>query len=218
MKRSLRISFVAAVFGSILGIGSLWHLVEAQDQLEPLAFELRVAYLKDAGLRLPPEMPRVLDVMFYQARLSAHQEVTVEWHLIPGRNDPIPRDRVVEGTLAPDFFLLDRKQGLSGNARVSTLTLSDMTLVTTAVSRSGEVRGLVVGPGSPILQPEQRHNDRGQTGGETVVFPKSTFVLYLPDDPQIDKLVFLLSHPDGEKYRLERVGTLELKKQTPPNS
>jgi hypothetical protein len=218
MKGSLRISFVVAVCGSILGIGSFSHLAEAQDQPEPPVFELRVAYLKDAGLRLPPEMPRVRDVMSYQARLSTHQEVTVEWHLIPGRNDAIPRDHVVEGSLAPDFFLLDRKQGLRGNARVSTLTLSDMTLVTAAVTSSGEVRGLVVGPGSPILQPERRRNDRGQTGGETVVFAKSTFVLYLPDDPKIDKLVFLLSHPDGEKYRLERVGTLELKKQSPPNS
>ena len=66
-----------------------------------------------------------------------------------------------------------------------------------------------MGPGSPYLPPESLHAKPGQRM-EGYVFPKVTFALYLPDDPKIERLVFLLAHPDGTKYRLEEVGSLEL--------
>jgi hypothetical protein len=208
-------SAISKVFWAVLGIASAsattpstW-LVRAQDQPEPPAFQLRAEYLKQVGLHFPSYMPTVLDVMKYQASSSAHQELKIEWNLIPGVETPVPKKQVAEGSLAPNFSILGRKQNAPGNARVSTLTLSEMTLVTAAVTSNGEIRGLTVGPGSPVLFAERLVRGK-QSPGEDVVFPRSTFIIFLPDDPKIERLVFLLSHPDGEKYRLERVGTLEL--------
>jgi hypothetical protein len=48
-----------------------------------------------------------------------------------------------------------------------------------------------------------------------MVYPKVTFELYLPGDPKIERLLFLMAHPDGAKYRLEKVGTLDLSSRKP---
>jgi hypothetical protein len=146
-------------------------------------------------------MPRVRDVMLYQVRLSTHQEIEVQWDLIPGDDHPIRREGVAEGSLSPNFTLQNRKHNVRGNARTSTLTLSDLTLVTVAVTANSEVRGLTVGPGSPLIPAEYRNGK----GGYPMVYPKETFELFLPDDPKIERLLFLVSHPDGAKYRLEKV-------------
>jgi len=200
-----------AMLGTVLFfIAPPWmSLVPAQTMPEPPVFELQADYLQRAGLHFPSYMPSVLDVMKYQASSSTHQELKIEWNLIPGAETPVPKKRVAEGSLAPNFSILERKQNAPGNARVSTLTLSEMTLVTAAVTSNGEIRGLTVGPGSPVLFAERLVRGK-QSPGEDVVFPRSTFIIFLPDDPKIERLVFLLSHPEGEKYRLERVGTLEL--------
>jgi hypothetical protein len=205
MNLASRTLVAALVFGTIFRMASFSYPVQAQDVPERPAFELRVAYLQAAGLHLPPGMPGILDVMKYHAGLSIHQEVSVEWNLIPDRELPVPRQDVPAGTLKPNFALLERKHMIKGSARVSTLTLNEMVLVTAAVSSEGEVRGLVVGPGTPLFRAEH-----WKGGGQDVVFPKETFTLFLPDDPKIDKLVFLLAHPDREKYRLEKVGSLKL--------
>lgn len=205
MNLASRTLVAAVVLATIFRLVSFSCPAQAQDVPERPAFELRVAYLQAAGLHLPAAMPGILDVMKYHAGLSVHQEVTIEWNLIPDRELPVPRQDVPAGSLAPNFVILDRKQGVKGSARRSTLTLSEMTLVTAAVSSEGEVRGLVVGPGSPLLVAEH-----WKGGGQDVVFPKETFTLFLPDDPKIHKLVFLLAHPDREKYRLEEVGSLKL--------
>src|SRR5229473_986448 len=83
---------------------------------------------------LPSHMPRVGDVMLYQVSLSTHQEIELQWDLIPGIDRAVRRDGVAEGSLSSNFVLLSRKQSVRGNARTSTLTLSDMTLVTAAVA------------------------------------------------------------------------------------
>jgi hypothetical protein len=131
--------------------------------------------------------------------------------LIPGNDHPVRREGVAEGSLSPNFILLSRKHSVQGNARTSTLTLSDMTLVTVAVATNGEVRGLTVGPGSPRIPAESLN---GKTS-YAMVHPKEIFLIFLPDDPKIEKLVFLLAHPDGAKYRLEKVGTLDLSSRKP---
>jgi hypothetical protein len=214
-------SAISKVLWAVLGIAlapaaipSTW-IVRAQDQPEPPAFQLRAEYLERAGLHFPSYMPTVLDVMKYHVTLSAHQELMIEWNLIPGVETSVPKERVAEGSLAPNFSLLERKQSVSGNAGNSTLTLNEMTLVTAAVTGSGEIRGLTVGPGSPMIRAERGSRNGRQSPGHDFVFPKKTFILFLPNDPKIEKLVFLLAHPDGEKYRLEQVGTLELPQRRP---
>jgi hypothetical protein len=206
-----------AVLGTVIAsaVTPLISVVGAQDQSEPPVFQLRADYLQQAGLHFPSYMPTVLDVMKYQVTLSVHQELKIEWNLIPGVETSVPKGQVAEGSLAPNFSLLERKQNVSGNARTSTLTLNEMTLVTAAVTGNGEIRGLTVGPGSPVHFAERLLRGK-QTPGEDTVSPKSTFIVYLPDDPKIEKLVFLLAHPDGEKYRLEQVGTLELPQRRSP--
>jgi hypothetical protein len=122
-----------------------------QAQTEDRAWELNGSHLLAVGLPLPSHMPRVGDVMLYQVSLSTHQEIELQWDLIPGIDRAVRRDGVAEGSLSSNFVLLSRKQSVRGNARTSTLTLSDMTLVTAAVAANGEVRGLTVGPGSPRI-------------------------------------------------------------------
>jgi hypothetical protein len=180
-------------------------------QTEDLAWELNASYMQAAGLPLPSHMPRVRDVMRYQVSLPTHQELEIEWDLIPGSDYPVRREEVSEGSLSSNFALLSRKQSVRGNARTSTLTLSDLTLVSVAVAADGEVRGLTVGPGSPLIPAEYRNGK----GGYVMVESKVTFELFLPDDPKIEKLVFLVSHSDGAKYLLEKVGTLELNSRKP---
>lgn len=188
--------------------GNLGCLMEAQDQPEQPPFELRVAYLQAAGLQMPSYMPGVLDVMNYQLRLATHQELTIEWHLIPGEERPVRKESVSEGSLAPNFTLVEQKHGMKGGIHRQ-MTLQDMTLVTAAVTSAGEVRGLAVGPGSPATFAEH-FGTGGQSGGHDLIAPRTTLDLYLPDDPKIEKLIFLLAHPDGDKYRFERVGVLQL--------
>jgi hypothetical protein len=180
-------------------------------QTDGLSWELNASHLQAAGLPLPSYMPRVRDVMLYQVGLSTHQEIEVQWDLIPGNDHPVRREGVAEGSLSSNFTLQDRKHNVQGNARTSTLTLSDLTLVTVAVAGNGEVRGLTVGPGSPRIPAEYRNGK----GGYNLVDSKVTFELFLPDDPKIEKLVFLVSHPDGTKYRLEKVGSLDLSSKRP---
>jgi len=176
-----------------------------QIQVEP-AWQINASQLQAAGLSLPANMPRVGELMLYQVKLATHQELTIEWNLIPSSENPVRRERVAEGSLNPEFILVGRKQNVQGSARTSTLTLSDMTLVTTAITAKGEIRGLTVGPGSSRIPVEYRNGK----GGLELVYSKVIFEVFLPDDPKIEKLVFLLSHPDGPTYRLEQVGTLAL--------
>jgi hypothetical protein len=199
-----------AACGLVLNIVGFLRLVRAQDQTERPAFELREAYLRQAGLRMPSYMPGITDVMAYQASLSIHQELTVEWNIIPGSAQSVRRDSISEGSLAPNFTLTDRKQKVQGNARASSLTLRDLTLVTVAVTNTDEVRGVVIGPGSPIRVAEHLPRIGKNDGGQDVVNSKEIFQILLPDDPKISRLLFFLSHPDGEKYRLEQVGVLVL--------
>ena len=182
-----------------------------QARTEDLAWELNASHLLAVGLPLPSHMPRVRDVMLYQVSLTKHQEIELQWDLIPGNDRPVRRDGVAEGSLSSNFVLLSRKQNVRGNARTGTLTLSDMTLVCAAVAANGEVRGLTVGPGSPRIPAEYRNGK----GGYEMVDPKVTFELYLPDDPKIERLLFLMAHPYGAKYRLEKVGTLDLSSRKP---
>lgn len=208
------IACVALAFGTFLGGASFVRSVEAQDQPELPGYMLRVAYLQAAGLHLPSYMPGVMDVLKYQIRLSTHQELTVEWDLIPGIDHPLRREEADDRSLAPNFTLLDRKHGIKGGVQRNAV-LHDMFLVTAAVTSTGEVRGLVVGPGTPLHVAE--HLRKGnQTGGNDLVNPKETFVLSLPDDPKIDKVVFLLARPNGNEYRLEQAGTLQLREPSPP--
>jgi hypothetical protein len=217
MKISSRISLVTALLGATLGATSFCQPAKAQDKPERPAWELRTAYLQAVGLHMADSMPSVLDVMRYHTGVTTHQEITIEWNLITKADRPVERGAVVEGSLAHEFTLVERKHGVKGNARSSTLTLSDMCLVTAAVTSSGEVRGLVVGPGSPIVFGETFHNNRNQSGGHTLVFPKMTFFVFLPEDSKIDKLIFLLAYPNRDQYRLEQVGSLELGPKKNPN-
>ena len=204
--------FDALIIGLAFGFGYVAIRASTpQAQAEGRSWELNASHLQAVGLPLPSHMPRVGDVMLYQVSLSTHQEIQVQWDLIPDNDRPVRREIVAEGSLSSNFVLQNRKQNVQGSARTSTLTLSDMTLVTVAVASNGEVRGLTVGPGSPRIPAEYRNGK----GGYEMVYPRITFELFLPDNPKIVRLLFLLAHPDGTKYRLEKVGTLDLSSRKP---
>jgi len=209
-----KIACIALALGMALGVASFVHSVEAQDQPELPGYMLRVAYLQAAGLHLPSYMPGLMDLLNYQVSLPTHQELTVEWNLIPGIDHPVLREEFDDRSLAPNFTLLDRKHGIKGGVQRDTV-LGNMALVSAAVTSTGEVRGLRLGPGTPLHVEE--HLTRGnQTGGHDRVNPKETFVLTFPEDPKIEKVVFPLARPNGNEYRLEQVGTLQLREPSPP--
>ena len=122
MRGLLKLCCATAVIAFFLPVPHGGGL-QAQSPREQPAFELRADYLSGVGLHFPSSMPSVDDLMAYQADLAYHQELTIDWELIPGNDRPVLKETVSEGSLSSNFSLLDRKQNVSGNV-ARTLQLS----------------------------------------------------------------------------------------------
>jgi hypothetical protein len=122
---------------------------------------------------------------------------------------------VAERSLKHDFALQQRNQNIKGNAAIGSTDLLDLRLVVVAATGTGEVRGLAMGPSLLIRcdlppvpgGPQQECHDYIQS--------KTNFLVGLPDDPTIEKLVLLLTH-SNEKPRLEQVGVIDLTAKVAP--
>jgi hypothetical protein len=161
-----------------------------------------------------------MDLHHYQTGLSTHQELLIDWDPHTGYDHPAWREEVAEGSLRHEFTLLERKQNVKGNAATHTLRLLDLGLYVIATTDTGEVRGVVNGP-SLLMQAEMLPADKATASvPHHYIMGKGPFLVSLPDDPQIKKIVLLLAHPGtGQfrgKFRLEKVGTIDLDAKTTP--
>jgi hypothetical protein len=207
-------SFVP-VIGLIVGVAYVGGRVTAQTQSDGRPWELNAGDLQAVGLHLPSNMPTVGDLHDYQKRVSNHQEILIEWDPHTGYDHPTFRERVAERSLKHDFTLVQRKQNIIGNPGIGPTTLLDLGLEVIGVTNTGEVRGLAIGP-SLLAHGEGTHAP-GEPKPERHDYIKSkdTFLVGLPDDPKIEKLIMLLAHPN-EKPLLEQVGTIDLTPKTAP--
>src|ERR1035441_5173618 len=161
--------------------------MSAQTQSDGLPWELNAVDLQAVGLRLPTDMPKVVDLHDYQKRVPSHQELLIDWDPHTGYNHPVFREEVQERLLKHDFSLEQRKQNIKGNAGIGSLTLSQLGLEVIAVTSTGEVRGLATGPSllirtdvppAPGGPPQEAHD---------YIRGKGAFWVGLPDDPKIEK-------------------------------
>jgi hypothetical protein len=207
-----RVAFTAAL---IFGIGQGARHLASQTQSEGRPYELNAGDLQSVGLRLPSTMSKIGDLEDYQKGVTSRQEMLIDWDAHTGYDHPVYREQVAERLLKHEFTLVQRKRNVKGDAQIGTLMLLDSGLEVVAVTSAGEVRGLANGPSLVVRResypvpglPLQEHHDYVQS--------KNAFWVGLPDDPKIEKLVLLLTHPN-EKPRLEQVGTIDLTSKAPP--
>jgi hypothetical protein len=131
-------------------------------------YELSSEHLKQAGFHLPSYMPTVWDLTTYQSRLSARQELTMEWDSIPGLTGRRLKKEVEGIALAPNFVLMDRKQRNGGAGR-SSLTMNDGMLVIVAIDSNGEVRGIRNDPDLRVSSGEGYSPGKGWERADMVV-------------------------------------------------
>jgi hypothetical protein len=199
----------------MVGVGPAGSRVTAQTQSDAPPWELNAGDLQAVGLHLPSYMPKMGDLHDYQKRVPSHQEILIEWDPHTGYDHPAYREQVAERSLKHDFTLEQRKQNIKGDAGIGPTSLLDLGLEVVGVTNTGEIRGLANGP-SLLVRGEATHVP-GERTPERHDFIKSkdTFLVALPDDPKIEKLVLLLAHPN-EKPRLEQVGVIDLTAKTAP--
>jgi hypothetical protein len=215
MAASVKVRTVVLTAACIFGIGWGIRCAAAQAQLKDFPWELNARDLQAAGLHLPSYMSTVADLNDYQKRLSSHQEIWIEWDPHTGYDHPAYREQVAERSLKHDFALQQRNQNIKGNAAIGSTDLLDLRLVVVAATSNGEVRGLDMGP-SLLIRCDLPPAPRGpQQECHDYIQSKMTFMVGLPDDPTIEKLVLLLTHPN-EKPRLEQVGAIDLTAKVAP--
>ncbi len=173
--------------------------------------EVRPEDLQATGLHLPSYVPTLWELMWYLSHVDFHQQLMVEWDSMPGRQDPIKKQDTVGTPVSGNFTVLERTQRLRGGCGKS---IPDATeLIVAAVTTQNEIRALQFS-----RDPRDWHGDYfggAKPEGYQVVFPKARLILNLPDDPQIQTLVFLKPHRKDELdrtkgWRLETIGTLKL--------
>jgi hypothetical protein len=220
MSALLRFGYRSAllVVGLIVDVGYFGSRVVAQESAlsDTRPWDLNASDLAAVGLHLPTYMPRVAeDLWEYQKKTTTHQELLIEWDPHTGYDHPAFREQVAEHSLKHEFAVTQRKQNVKGNAQIRTLDLLDLSLEVVGVTNTGEVRGFGNGP-SLLVRGEATHSP-GEPKPDRHDFIKSkdTFLVALPDDPKIEKLVLLLAHP-SEKPRLEQVGVIDLTAKATP--
>lgn len=164
--------------------------------------------LVEAGVHLPSYMDSVDQQLSYQGGLPTHQELTLEWNSLPGNPSKALRKEETEGQpLRGDFRIVDRHERVKGGSVSRPPMFMQDQLVAVAVSTGDEVRGLIV-----LWDPRTSHSEDVKRGKrEDFVTPSVSFKLWLPDDPQIRKVIFFKPVPgESGKPRLERIGEIVL--------
>jgi hypothetical protein len=210
----VRLVLLTFIFG--IGWGATRVVAQRSALSESRPWELNASDLTAVGLHLPSYMPRVAeDLWEYQKRTTTHQELLIEWDPHTGYDHPAFREQVAEHSLNHEFTLTQRKQNVKGNAQIGTLDLLDLRLEVVRLTDTGEVRGLAVGPTLLIRCDLPPAPGEPQRDCHDYVQSKTTFLVGLPDDPMIEKLVLLIAHPN-KKPRLEQVGVIDLTAKVAP--
>lgn len=196
--------------GLLIGFVQIAGRLTAQTQSDDRPWILNAGHLQAVGLHLPTKMPTMRDLVNYQRYLPTHQELQIDWDPHTGYDHPVRRADIAEGSLKHDFTLVERKQDVKGNAVMNELTLDDLELEVVAITANGEVRGFANGPSLLMRGESLLAGNAPRSIPFDLILGKGPFRVSLPEDPQITKIVFLLVHPDGGKFRLEQIGGIDL--------
>ena len=165
--------------------------------------------LRQAGFHLPSYMPTIRDFWEYSARaLTTHQELTVEWDSLPGRSEYVRYEDVKDIPVFGNFVITARRRRVKGAPAMGDWTLGMHGLVVVGITTKYEVRYVLSRRDPRVIQGEDL--TAGHERSDFLVTPKVTLKLNLPDDPQIQTLVFLQPKPTNGTLILERIGTLSL--------
>jgi hypothetical protein len=200
----------ALVIGLVVGFVQIAGRLTAQTQSDDRPWILNAGHLQSVGLHLPSNMPTMRDLVNYQRYLPTHQELQIDWDPHTGFDHPAWRELVAEDSLKHEFALVERKQNVKGNAVMNGLTLNDLGLEVVAITANGEVRGFANGPSLLMRGESLPAGNAPRSVPHDYIMGKGPFRVSLPDDPQITNIALLLVHPDGGKFRLEQIGTIDL--------
>jgi hypothetical protein len=171
--------------------------------------------LKEAGIYLPSYFPTMLDFDWYQQSRSPTERLIVDWDSWPGAAETVRREQFKELVAASRFTLLERKRNFrEGIGKTGANSINGDSLIMAAVTSMNEVRALTV-----FADPRYWHTEDlrpGQQKSHEFVSPRRTLCLGIPDDPEIQTIIFYKPHLKSEidpsqGWRLEKLGTLKLK-------
>jgi len=170
--------------------------------------EITPEQLQSFGLHLPSYAPTVHALWEYsRIAPTTCQQLTIDWDSLPGRSDYERYEDVKDIPLAGNFVITGRKRGIKGTGSVKGELLRHG-LVVVGITSASQVRSLWSGL-DPRITPGENLGNVGPCNDDTVR-PHVTFFLGLPEDPQIQTLVFLKPEYDGQKWNLRQIGTLAL--------
>lgn len=181
--------------------------VPAQNPPEPSTW-ITPEKITDTGLHLPSYMETVAEQMDYQRGLPTHEELAIQWDSLPGVSGQIVKKQDVENLpMSANFLVVERKHGIRGGAHTEPPMLVGGELVAAAATSGGEIRGLVV-----FWDPRASHTEDVAHGQRSdFVKPRVTFSLFIPDDPQIRRIVFFKPvSTTGRDAKLEKIGEIPL--------
>ena len=164
--------------------------------------------LTGAGLHLPSYMPTVDGLMAYQERLPFHQMLVVRWDARPGAREMVLKEEADKTPLSPDFVLLKRDTKMPGAVGKTQRPIRSGAIVVVAIDAAKQIRGLAIQPESLEVWLE----DLPQRKGWRYIMPNVTIYARLPDDPQIQTVMFFSpTEPDQSgNWKLKQVGSLPL--------
>jgi hypothetical protein len=188
-------------------------MVGASAQTKAPSRFLSPELLQPFGLHLPGSMgsgmTAVIQFSQDQAKLTVHQKLTIFWDSIPGQTGTLLKSVADTMPLGGNFTLQRRERAQSGSPGKPPIDMIQDTLVTVAVTDSGEIRGL-------NLQGDRRtvyaDDMLSPSKNEAWVSPQVTLLITLPDDPQICTVVFfkpLIDQHTGQ-MSLRKVGSIDL--------
>lgn len=180
------------------------------------SYVIREDMLRDLGFWMPVSAPTLGELRRYQSICRTHQEIEISWDALPGHSDPVPlKDFEKTGfvpNFAPNFTLLQRQQHLRGAAGGPDLIPYGATFIVVASTQNGEIRGLQTGGPQLIMRPDLPlpPGARPDSPNAGTVFPRATFKLRFPDEPQIRMLTIFRPSLVNNQLHLEKFATIEL--------
>jgi len=167
---------------------------------------LNAKMFQGVGLHLPSYLPAVLSQAAFQRYVTRVQKLTVYWDSMPGQPDEIIRpDMSASPPPSGNFLLKNQIRNISGPAPSGEVGLQTGSgLIAVGITSSSQIRS--------IWNSGQDMRISGAEGGAiSSIWSRVTFDIYIPDDPEIKTLVFLMPvHNNVSGWNLERIGSLDL--------
>jgi len=197
-----------------IGIGfvALGSTVLGQDRptVDPArqCCEITVDRLGALGLHLPSYMSTIDELDRYEhLLLQTIQTIRIQWESMPGQKEIVPKN-IAELDRGPSsFVLLEREHNVKGGIEGFRGLATKDVLINVGVTATNEIRGL------SMLRDPRLINSEGPVW--ELINPTVQFDISLPDDPYIQRVLFLSPKSDHGIYVLKKLGELDLSTAKP---